>query len=87
MTKPSSPFNLVGSDIWTPSIRSLHGYEYAIGFSDYYSDYTFTTLMVKKSDAIKGLKSFHNLCTQHRFDLKGLRLDNDKVFRADDFLN
>ena len=43
--------------------------------------------MIKKSDAVKGLRSFYNYCQQHRFDLQGLRLDNDKVFRSDEFLS
>ena len=51
---------MLGSDIWTLSICSLHGYKYVIGFNDYYSDYNITTFMVRKSDAVKGLKSFYN---------------------------
>ena len=81
--KPTTPFYLVGVDIWTPSIRFLHNYKYAVGFIDYYSNYVFTSLLLTKGDAEKGLQAFINYCKKHGFNVKTLRLDNDKAFKAD----
>lgn len=56
--KTLHPFHLVGSNVWTPSITSIHGYKYTIGFSNHHSGYTFATLLMRKPGAIKDSNPF-----------------------------
>ena len=83
--KPTKPFTLVGVDIWTPNLKSLHDYKYAIGFIDYTTNFIFTKLLQRKSEAPKGLQIFLQFIKQHQFNVQGLRLDNDKNFKSATF--
>ena len=61
MSKSSIPFELVHTDVWGPTIKSMEGYKYFVIFVDDYTHVTFLYLMKAKSEVPTIFQDFYAL--------------------------
>lgn len=77
VTSTVSPFDLIYSDVWSPSrVRSLAGKFYYVSFIDDWSYFSWVYFLLQKAEVLHVFKFFCSLI-QTRFERK------IKIFRSD----